>query len=59
MQLINTVNGEIIVNVMTNHSMSIDDILSLMRYTVDEDGQIMDGETQLNAYYEDLDTVLS
>lgn len=56
MKLINTANGEVIANITTNHSMSIDDILSLMDFTVDnESGEIMDGEKSLNAYYEDLD----
>lgn len=56
MQLIDTASGEVIADITTNHSMSIDDILSLMDFTVDnESGQIMDGDKALNAYYDSLD----
>ena len=56
MKLINTANGEILADITTNHSMSIDDILDLMKYRVDgESGEVFDGEKPLNAYYEDLD----
>lgn len=55
MKLIDTATGEIIADITTNHSMSIDDILSLMQYTIDNDtGQIIDGSQPLNAYYDNL-----
>ena len=57
MKLINTVNGEVLADITTNHSMSVDDILTLMQYTVTEDGEIMDGDETLNAAYEDLDII--
>lgn len=56
MQLIDTASGEVIADITTNHNMSIDDILSLMDFTVDnESGRIMDGDKALNAYYDNLD----
>lgn len=55
MRLIDTSTGEIIADITSNHSMSIDDILSLMQYTIDNDtGQIVDGNKPLNAYYDNL-----
>ncbi len=56
MKLFDRETNETIATIMTNHSMSIDDALDLMRYTLDDEGQIVteDGEL-LNAWYDNLD----
>lgn len=56
MKLFDRETNETIATIITNHSMSIDDALNLMHYTVDEEGQIVteDGEL-LNAWFENLD----
>lgn len=57
MKLIDRETGAVIADIITNHSMSIDDALQLMRYSVTEDGQIRDDDSGelLNAWYDDLD----
>ena len=59
MQLINKVTGDIIAEIMTNRSMTIDEALMLMHYTTGPDGQIMDEDTgaELPAYYDDLEMI--
>lgn len=56
MELFDRETNETIAAIITNHSMSIDDALNLMHYTVDEEGQIVteDGEL-LNAWFENLE----
>lgn len=56
MKLFDRETNETIATIMTSHSMSIDDALDLMRYTLDDEGQIVteDGEL-LNAWYDNLD----
>ncbi len=56
MKLINTATGEIIADITTNHAMSIDEILSLMDYTIDnEDGELItDQQERTNIYYDNL-----
>lgn len=54
MKLMDRETGCVIADITTNRSMSIDEALNLMGYTVNEDGIIMDGETELNAGYDDL-----
>nr|DAK50778.1 MAG TPA: Protein of unknown function (DUF3659) [Caudoviricetes sp.] len=47
---------EIIATIIANHSMSIDDVLNLMRYALDEEGQIVDADGELlNAWYDNLE----
>lgn len=57
MKLIDKKTNEVIADVMTNHSMSIDEVLELMRYGVNEEGQIIDSDNgvELNAWYDDLE----
>lgn len=57
MKLFDRQTGEVIAEIVTNHSMSIDEALDLMRYSVDEEGQIRDDDSgvMLNAWYDDLD----
>ena len=57
MKLYDKTTGETIADIVTNHSMSVDEALDLMRYTVTEDGQIQDTDTGelLNAWYDDLE----
>lgn len=48
--------GVIIANIITNHPMYTEEVLSLMRYSVTDDGQIRDDDTGelLNAWFDDL-----
>lgn len=56
MKLFDRETNETIATIMTNRSMSIDDALNLMHYTLDDEGQIVteDGEL-LNAWYDNLE----
>lgn len=57
MKLYDKTTGKTIADIVTNHSMSVDEALDLMRYTVTDDGQIQDTDTGelLNAWYDDLE----
>lgn len=57
MKLYDKATGETIADIVTNHSMSVDEALGLMRYTVTDEGQIQDSDTGelLNAWYDDLE----
>lgn len=57
MKLIDKNTGAVIADIMTNHSMSIDDCLNLMGYSVDDNGQVYDSDSgkELNAWYDDLE----
>ena len=46
----------IIANIITNHPMYTEEVLSLMRYSVTDDGQIRDDDNGelLNAWFDDL-----
>lgn len=59
MKLIDRQTGACIADIMTNHSMSVDEALELMGYAVADEGQIYDVDNQqlLNAWYDDLDMV--
>lgn len=58
MKLIDTKTNEIVTDIITNHSMCIDEILSLMDITVDSDGQLVDSDgSRINAWYEDLEMI--
>lgn len=48
--------GVIIANIITNHPMYTEEVLSLMRYSVTDDGQIRDDDNGvlLNAWFDDL-----
>lgn len=60
MKLYDKDTGVVIADITTNHSMSIDDALDLMGYTVGDwdvdGGQIHDEDgKELNAWYDNLD----
>lgn len=56
MKLFDRETNETIATIITNHSMSIDDALNLMHYTVDEEGQIVDENGELlNAWFDNLE----
>ena len=56
MKLYDRETKEIIATIITNHSMSIDDVLNLKRYALDEEGQIVDVDGELlNAWYDNLE----
>ena len=58
MKLIDTKTNEIVADIITNHSMGIDEILSLMDITVDSDGQLVDSDgDRINAWYDDLEMI--
>lgn len=58
MRLYDKNTNETIADIMTNHRMSTDEILDLMGYTVNDEGQIYDEDNEqlLNAWYDDLET---
>ena len=58
MKLYDTKTGTEVANILTNHSMSIDEILDFMGITVDceQGGQLIDSDGHdLDAWYDDLD----
>lgn len=58
MKLIDTKTNEIVADIITNHSMCIDEILSLMDITVDSEGQLVDSDgSRINAWYDDLEMI--
>ena len=59
MKLIDKKTGETIADIVTNRSMSIDDVLELMHYGVNNEGQIIDSDNgvELNAWYDDLEMI--
>lgn len=59
MKLIDTATGKTVAEITTNHSMTIDEILSLMRFDVDnENGELFDRDNNrlMGVFYEDLST---
>ena len=58
MKLIDNDTRECIAEIMTD-SISIDEVLDLMRYSVLDDGQIFDDDNnaKLNAWYDNLEMV--
>lgn len=56
MKLISKATGKTVAEITTNHSMSLEDVISLMGWTVDDDGDIYDGKTCV-ANYDDLDMI--
>ena len=57
MKLYDRETGAVIADIMTNHSMSIDEALELMRYSVRDEGQIYDDDNgaYLDAWYDSLE----
>lgn len=55
MKLYDYETGEVIAEITTNRSMSIDEALDLMGYTVNDEGQIIDNGEALNAWYDNLE----
>lgn len=58
MKLIDTKTNEIVADIITNHSMCIDEILNLMDITVNDEGQLLDENgSEINAWYYDLEMI--
>lgn len=58
MLLLDTNTNEIVADIITNHSLCIDEILSLMDISVDFEGQLVDSNgSRINAWYEDLEMI--
>ena len=58
MKLINKTTGETIAEIMTNRSMSIDDALALLSWTVDDEGELFtESGDPAGAYYEEIEMV--
>lgn len=57
MKLFDKSTGVVIAEIITNHSMSIDDALALMRFSLDDEGQVFDDDNGVyfNAWYDDLE----
>lgn len=58
MKLIDTKTNEIVADIITNHSMCTDEILSLMDITVNDEGQLVhENGSEINAWYDDLEMI--
>lgn len=57
MKLVDKDTGVVVADIICNHSMSIDEILFLMRISIDDEGQLFDddNDSYLNAWYDDLE----
>lgn len=57
MKLYDKSTGVVIADIITNHGMTIDEALSLMRFSIDDEGQIFDDDNgvYLDAWYDDLE----
>lgn len=57
MKLVDKYTGVVVADIISNHSMTIDEILLLMRIRVDDEGQLFDddNDSYLNAWYDDLE----
>lgn len=57
MKLVDKGTGVVVADIICNHSMSIDDILLLMRFSIDDEGQLFDddNDSYLDAWYDDLE----
>ena len=59
MKLYDKSTGVVIAEIIANFSMTIDEALSLMRFSIDDEGQIFDDDNgvYLDAWYDDLEMV--
>ena len=58
MKLIDTKTNEIVADIITNHSMCIDEILNLMDITVNDEGHLLhENGSEINAWYDDLEMI--
>lgn len=57
MKLVDKDTCVVVADIISNHSMTIDEILLLMRISVDDEGQLFDDDNDLylNAWYDDLE----
>ena len=57
MKLFDKNTGVVIAEIIANHSMTIDDALTLMHFSIDDEGQIFDDDNgvYLDAWYDDLE----
>ncbi len=59
MKLINKTTGEAVSSdIIANHSVSIDEILDLLQWQIDSDGEVLtDDGRPVGVYYEELDII--
>lgn len=57
MKLVDKYTGIVVADIIANHSMTIDEILLLVRISIDDEGQLFDDDNglYLNAWYDDLE----
>lgn len=57
MKLVDKYTGFVVADIISNHGMTIDEILLLMRISIDDEGQLFDddNDSYLNAWYDDLE----
>ena len=56
MELIDKNTGKTVLEIMTNHSRTVDEILNFYGITLDEEGQLIDENgAEMGAWYEDLE----
>lgn len=56
MKLVDKYTGIVVADIIANHSMTIDEILLLVRISIDDEGQLFDDDNNsyLDAWYDDL-----
>ena len=56
MKLINKNTGKVITEIVTNRSLSIDEVINMLGWQIEEDGEVLaaDGEP-VGAYYEEIE----
>ena len=57
MKLVDKYTGVVVADIICNHSMTIDEILLLMRISIDGEGQLFDNDNDsyFDAWYDDLE----
>lgn len=56
MKIIDKENGQVVAEIVTNHSMTIDEAIDCMGWTVNDEGEIIDDEgNHTNVWYDYID----
>lgn len=56
MKLIDKNTGKTVIEIMTSHSMTVDEMLNFYGITLDDEGQLIDEDgAEMSVWYEDLE----
>lgn len=57
MKLVDKYTGVVVADIICNHSMTIDEILLIMRISIDDEGQLFDNDNDsyFDAWFDDLE----